>query len=86
MVWMAEGAGGWIEGDGRHHDVDMRVVLHGPAPGMKDGGEAEASSEFGLREVLHGAGTLAQEKIVEDAGVLFAERPEGVRDGEGDLS
>ena len=73
IAGMAQGAGGGVEGDGRHHDVDMGVVLDGPSPGVQDGGKSEPPAEFGSGDVLHGAGTLAQEQIVEDGGMLFAD-------------
>ena len=52
---------------------------------MEDGGEAEPAAEFGPGDVLEGGRWhFTQQQIVEDLGVLLAQRPEGLRDGEGD--
>ena len=84
IVGMAQGAGGGIKGDGGQHDVDVRVMLGFAAVGVEHGCHTESPAELGLGEILQSAGTLAQEQVVEDGGVLFAERPEGVRNGESD--
>lgn len=74
------------EGDGRDEEMDVGMMEHPAGPGLEDGDEAGLSAEeLGIgAEIANGSRALAQEQIVELAGVLEAMRTERFRDGDGD--
>jgi hypothetical protein len=74
------------KGDSGDEEVDVGMMEHPAGPGLKDSDEAGlAAEELGIgAEIANGSCALAQEQIVELAGVLEAMRTERFRDGDGD--
>jgi hypothetical protein len=67
--------------------VHVGMMHEGLAPGVEDGEEAQLSPEVaGVGgDVLKGRGRRAQEKVVDDSGVLEGEGREGLGQGEHDV-
>ena len=82
--------GGWtgfplgVAGDGRNDAVDVRVVLHLAAPGVKHAGEASASAPVLVAMTSRRAPALSRGGVVEDLGMGQAEGAQFGGQGEGD--
>ena len=69
----------------RDNAVDVRMVLHLPSPGMKDGGEPTRSAlVFGSDDIRKSTGTFLEDEIVELLRMSEAERSQFRRQGKGD--
>jgi len=84
LFWEVQPVAAGVERHAGHHHVHVGMMLHLPSPGVEHGGEAWVAAEFGPAEVLHRAGGLAQQEVVEDVGFEFAQAPQvgGHREGE----
>ena len=80
----AEQSAARVEHDGGDDDMHMGMVLHLAAPGVEHGGEAGNAAEFGDSIDLSRLRGLAQQQVVEDGGLEFAEAAQGVGNGQGD--
>ena len=74
-----------MKGGSRNDDMDVRMVLDLPPPGVQDADEAKSCpTVFGGADVLEGRGTLLEKQRVENFGMKETEGSEFLRKGEGD--
>jgi hypothetical protein len=87
LLGVDELVGGRVVSNGGDDAMNVRMVLHGTAPGVEDAGDAEAQTgrfELGGGEVVEGLGTRFEKEVVEFGGAMEAKGTKFRRDGEGD--
>jgi hypothetical protein len=67
--------------------VDVRVMGHGGAPGVQDGGDADADAEvLGIgRDGEHGLGRGLEQQVIDDRLVLVGDLGDRARQREHDM-
>ena len=73
---------------GRHHAVEMGMVVQSLSPGVEDGQEADPGSQVSFlgRDIEQGPGHRLEEEVVDDPRVLEGQRRKDLREGEYDVN